>query len=647
MTRLQQRLIILLLLALLGAWVGVNWGRFVSPREEAFLGYLKESEDYFAPAFPVTLYPTNGPFGVGIVSAIAAGKGGPLYIGTYGGGLFKSDDGGQSWRHSAKGMKDDFVVTLVITPDQTVYAGTIRAGLYKSLDRGESWVGLNDGLDHAEVRAILPLPDGRMYAGTLQGIYASEDAGLHWRSVHTGMQPVLVRSIIQGNGRELYMGTQGLGIFKTSDPATGWTPIADDFFYEPGFRETVVRSLIRDGRGDLYAGTFGSGIFKSRNGGKSWNKANEGLGSLSIRALVSSRKGFLYAGTGRGVFESRDGGRSWREINQGLSNRPVESLAVGDGESLYVGTGIGIYGRRSEGAEWVPLNRGLLIPRIRDLVQDSKGTLYAATDGRGVLKSPDGGKSWIARNDGLPTLSTLSVAVTEAETLYVATRDGLLRRRPKEEEWQLLGGPTLPRVLCVGADKEMVWAGTDRGLYQSRDGGERWELVETVGREAIRQLRLGGEEIFVVSDRGIWAGRKGTWHELPWPAASPPVALSLGPQGRLAAATTDDLYLRNGEEWREIGRGFSGKGIRTVAFDPVFPDILFVGTDRGLFWSQDGGRQWNPAREPGGRLFTDPVRAIVHHPSGVLFLGTETQGVQVAFDQIDRPGWIRRLLGSR
>lgn len=647
MSRLQQRLVILLLLVLLGIWVGVNRGRDVS--EDGFLSYLKENPEYLPPAFPITLYQTNGPYGVGFVSAIAVGEGDLLYIGTYGGGLFKSEDRGKTWRHSSYGIKDVYIVSLIVAPDQTIYAGTIRAGLYKSMDRGETWFGINEGLGPAEVRSILYLSDDELYVGTERGIFLSNDGGNRWHSIHTGISAVLVQSILKSSDNTLYMGTQGLGILRSPNPLNGWTTIGDDLYFETGVRETVVRVLVRDHENSIYAGTLGSGIFKTQDGGDTWLIANGGLENFSIRAMAASPGGVLFAGTGHGVFESRDGGIHWEGINKGLTAHVVESLTLADDGRLYVGTGMGVFVYVTEKKEWFPLSLSLFDPPVRGLTLDNKGVLYAATDGRGFLRSPDGGKRWLPENKGLMGLSSLSLASSGDGSHYLVTQNGLFGKR-SEEAWRSLGEGVLPKVISIAYQDGTVLAGTEAGLYESQDEGNQWKRAQALGDQAIQTIQTGQNGTSLLTDQGVFVKASDReWEELSWPHPAPPVALALGQNGKLAVATENTLYLKVGEgDWQQLGQGFFEKGrIRFLSFNPNFQDILFVGTDQGIVWSNDNGRQWNSAYVPLGPVFSGSVSNLVVHPSGVLFVGTETKGVLVAFDQIQKKGWLKRLFAAR
>ena len=98
----------------------------------------------------------------------------------------------------------------------------------------------------------------------------------------------------------------------------------------------------------LYAGTEGGGVFKSTNGGQSWTAVNSGLTDTYVYALAidPSTPVTLYAGTGfgGGVFKSTDAGSTWTAFNAGLGNLTVHALAIDPTTSrLYAGTGGGVY----------------------------------------------------------------------------------------------------------------------------------------------------------------------------------------------------------------------------------------------------------------------------------------------------------------
>jgi photosystem II stability/assembly factor-like uncharacterized protein len=121
--------------------------------------------------------------------AVDPRAGGILYIGTgspgpgwglFGGGVFKSTDGGGTWSAANTGLPDSYgVQALAIDPStpETLYAGTLVNGVFKSADGGATWGAFNAGVPRpfsASVLALDSTTPGRLYAGTGQGVFDIE-----------------------------------------------------------------------------------------------------------------------------------------------------------------------------------------------------------------------------------------------------------------------------------------------------------------------------------------------------------------------------------------------------------------------------------------------------------------------------------------
>ena len=90
---------------------------------------------------------------------------GIVYAGSFGMGLFRSTDKGQSWELLNRGLTDPFLLCLAVTPGQHVYAGTMRGGAYRLSLRGEQWESISQGLEETEVKSFLVRGE-TVYAGT-------------------------------------------------------------------------------------------------------------------------------------------------------------------------------------------------------------------------------------------------------------------------------------------------------------------------------------------------------------------------------------------------------------------------------------------------------------------------------------------------
>jgi photosystem II stability/assembly factor-like uncharacterized protein len=99
-------------------------------------------------------------------------------------GLFKTTDGGASWRRVGESLPDQMIVSMVLDRAQAgVLYVAARDGIHRSEDGGQTWVGLNDGLSTTNIRSLAQsrIDQKLFYAGTNgSGLYRSADGGVHW-----------------------------------------------------------------------------------------------------------------------------------------------------------------------------------------------------------------------------------------------------------------------------------------------------------------------------------------------------------------------------------------------------------------------------------------------------------------------------------
>lgn len=607
-----------------------------------FAAVIQKRADYRPPMEGVTLYPTEGPYGVGVIQAIAAGAGETLFVGTYGEGLFRSDDGGKHWTPANTGLSDKFIANL--THDEGVlYAATIRAGLFKSRDDGRHWASINRGLENADVESMISLPGGILYAGTGQGIFISRDEGEHWEPYNEGIGSVLVRSMVATKDQTVYAATQGQGIFKRRPSDRRWTQVVRAFEFEE-VEERVVRTLTL-GRGEtLFAGTMGAGIFRSRDGGTRWERASAGLSNLSIRSLTVDGGGTLYAGTGEGIFYSDNDGARWTLLGDGLGDVQVHSFVTSQAGDLYAGTGDGLFRGRIR-SPWGSLHEGLLVAPIRTLDYGKEG-ITVGSDGKGVFIGNGG--TWMTDNVGLVNLSVRGMARGKT-FLYIFNDDGLYRRQHGRHVWEGIEGVPPGRILSIAVDgTERVYLGTEEGLFHSSDHGGRWEKVQGIDPGKVSALAVEGEAILAVVEKTLWSKAGGEWKKVLAKEEGPFHFLAWSGEGHFLAANAQKVWEgETGGAWKEIGQNLPiGLKITAVAADAH--GALYVGSERGLFWSGDGGAAWHPARLYQGERFEKRVNQILPQSDGAVWLATEENGVLLGVNKVPSRGrwvqWLKRRL---
>ncbi len=145
------------------------------------------------------------------------------WVATMGGGIFHTEDRGQTWQATNQGLKTQSVMDLVIDPTDPniLFAGTADRGVFKSQDGGASWKSRSTGMDANEPITTLAIDPSRpqvIYAGSYRsGVFLSEDGGAHWRQINNGLLMRTVMSLsITSDGETLYAGTTGGGAFRLS-----------------------------------------------------------------------------------------------------------------------------------------------------------------------------------------------------------------------------------------------------------------------------------------------------------------------------------------------------------------------------------------------------------------------------------------------
>ena len=396
-----------------------------------------------------------GPFG-GSARALAIDPQNPdtAYAGTSG-GVFKTTNGGTSWKLSNSGLPAGHVArTLVIDPGNpnTVYAGGACGAygacpVFKSTDGAKSWSPISSGLEPVivvESLAIDPQNAGTLYAGTSAcfqasgapgwveggqnfchrpGVFKTTDGGLTWIGANSGLPWDLVDygfihavTIDPQDSKTIYVAGHG-GVFKSTDGGASWK----NSLLNGGGAALVIDP---QNPSTLYA-TGWNGVLKTTDGGANWNGVNSGLppenccGSLVIdpqnpnTIYAGGRYDQAYADGRFGIFVSNDGGRSW--ANTGMPWRTVPTTYSID-----------------------PGNPSVTVA----LDPQNPGTVYAATGGSGVFKSSDRASSWNAVNSGLSATEVHSTAFD----------------------------PQHPGT---------IFAGTNAGLFKSTDGGANWGLADS------------------------------------------------------------------------------------------------------------------------------------------------------------------------
>lgn len=292
--------------------------------------FLSLCAAYPAQAQDIRWQQTNGPYGGNIQCFTKNGS--TLFVGTIGGGVFRSTDSGMSWVLANDGLFNSNILSLTASSTGTIFAGTAGDGVFRSFNNGVSWAPINSGLSYSYVYALKLSSTGTLFAGTFgRGIFRSANNGESWSLINSGLSYNYVFALIVSSKGILFAGTEH-GVFRSTNNGLSWNLVNSGLS-----NAHSVLALTMNSAGILFAGTFGGGVFRSVDNGESWVSVRTGLSNYYVSALTASGTGMLFAGTSGGVFRSSDNGTTWQAFNSGMTSTSVSSLVI-SGSILFAGT---------------------------------------------------------------------------------------------------------------------------------------------------------------------------------------------------------------------------------------------------------------------------------------------------------------------
>lgn len=527
---------------------------------------------------PLPAWTAIGPSG-GDVRSLAKDpmNGRRVYLGASFGVLYRSEDAGRSWQRAVPGFqrRSQILDALLVSPRGPLFVGfwDVNArdgGVAKSEDGGETFRVV---LDHESVRAlaIAPSDPGFLVAGSLSGVFASPDDGESWRRItppdHPELRNVESVAIDPRDPRVIYVGTRHLP-WKTTDGGVTWNAVPRGMI-----DDSDVFTITLDRRNpDRVHATACSGIYRSEQGASTWSRVR-GMPYSSRRARAFAQDprapDTFYVGTTLGLWVSDDDTRSWQV------RTPLDLV-------------------------------------VNDLVTLDDGTVLAATDGSGVLRSVDRGRTWTDSNQGFKERFVSSLAHDRARGRVLAgiwgdRRDGgVFSALSVPGAWSRLGEGLKGReVLSLLVHGSRTFAGTDEGLFVLDPAKGKWRLVPLLlpgSREGVsvraRILGLAGfadEVALAATSLGVFRseGLGGPWRLSPGGGGGS-TAVAISDDGRLAlSANAAGLMLsQDGARTWVALPSTAFERVNALAILGGSPTVLLAATHHGLRRSHDLGATW-------------------------------------------------------
>lgn len=436
------------------------------------------------------------------------------------GGLYRSTDGGASWAEIGLDVIEGTALALAVHPAdaKTLLAGTAVGALYRSTDGGATWTEVGENLD-AEAFHTLVFVGDTAYAGTDTALYASADGGATWTVVERGLGGP-VRTMAASPDGVILVGAGQFptgGVYKQAAPGTDFALKLD------GMQDVVVLDIasIDD---VLYVATWGAGVFRSADDGATWSHVDLAAPYVTRLTVAPGDPPILWAATAYsdwGLFRSEDGARTWHEVGRASPAASAWDVDVLDGASrstnLLAATSAGVYYSADGGETWQLA--GLTSPVLR--VCRFPGSMHwlAVTYGEGVFYSPDG-RAWYAANVGIPSegdaryIYDLSCKAQADGTAYAAGAD-IYQTRDYGAHWAAMDA-ALPddyfETVTASPNGRYVLGGSSRsGVFMYTQEKAWSSLKATLDEQRIRSLAIITEprlRVFAGTDgRGVWSYR--------------------------------------------------------------------------------------------------------------------------------------------
>ena len=673
------------------------------------LGLAQDSETYFKPL----KYRNIGPFRGGRSVTSVGVIGDPLtyYMGTTGGGLWKTSDAGQRWEN----ISDGFFET-----------GSVGAVAVSASDPNVVYCGMGE---HAPRGVMTSYGDG---------VYKSTDAGKTWRKVGLSKTQHISRIVIHPKNPDIvYVAAQGAlygpneerGIYKSIDGGDSWEKVlfvntltgCSELSMDPSTPEVLYAAMWHHQRKPniVISGGPGSGLYKSVDGGENWFEIHEGLpeekgkmaiavspaNSNKVYALIESDseqdKGGLFVSENAGIswsmvsgdnrlvqrawyyievfpdpndentvyvmsasaFRSIDGGKSWELITGTHGDYHDLWINPDNSKNMVIADDGGAAITYNNGKTWstqdiMPtaqiyrINTDRLFPyNIYGGQQDNSSVKIASLSlGRREISERDwtyaaGGESaflafdpdnprYVMGGNYLGTIELLDMD-TKSETKIMAApiqylgraaRDMkylynwsapiiksqhepytfyhcaqlVLRTRDKGLNWEEIspdltrnmdekqgkgGGPytveavgaenygTIAHIIESPHEKGVLWTGSDDGLvHLTKDGGDTWENVTPKG---LKECLVNAVEV----------------------SPHDPATAYIATTRYKFNDYTPALYKTTdyGKSWTNISSGIPyGSFTRVVREDTSRKNLLYAGTEKGIYISWNGGGLWEP-----------------------------------------------------
>ncbi len=560
-----------------------------------------------------------------------------IWVGSPGGGIWRSDDGGTTWVPKGDQIPNLGVADIVFDPTDPdiMYMATgdfdgwdnNSLGVLKSTDHGESWqvTGLNyDVINYRKIGHLLidPTNTSTVFATTSTGIYKSTNGGTTWslKSINSGFNDIMYK---QGSTTTLFATTSGSTKFYiSSDNGENWTESSSGLVENRRFDIATTPA-----NPELIYGINNSKVFTSSNGGGSWSELPtpsdyDSQGGYNQTIAVAPNNGSLIIIGGVDGLRSTNSGFTWEKYMDGYwtpgnpyfyvhSDHHDLEFLPGSNTELFSANDGGLFkGDITKDDAWVDLSSGLAITQYYKLAgtpqnasyilagaQDNDITHYDGTNWNNRHYGSDGVEALWNYNDSDIAWSCSQFGSVQRTTDGWATNpDYLTTPDGAGFVWPLEINPTNPDIIYGGFDN----------IYKSENRGDTWTSLNSPTGNNITVITIApsNDQVIYISngDAVFYTGNGGlTWSTLTLPISGFITSIAVN------ATTPEEVYIcygrynsgnkvfkstDSGANWTNISGTLPNLPANKIIYRTGGNGDLFLGTDVGVFHRNDESSDW-------------------------------------------------------
>ena len=589
---------------------------------------------------------TGGYAGIGRINAIAfdPGNSSVIYIGSAGGGVWKTTNGGTSWTALTDFGPSLGVSSILVDPasPNTIYVATgdgdgrdsPSVGILKSTDGGATWSTTGLNWVRSDVRYTRKLvknsTGGRILVATSIGIFYTDDAGSTWTQANTGVFYDLEQ--MPGSTGTFYAtavnGTTAQ-VFRSTDNGVTWTQVHS--LASSNRAELGVSAANANFVGVLYSKSSDSGFngfYSSVDGGTAWalkastpnllgwnatgnDAGGQGWYDLTL-AVDPTNANTIYLG-GVNTWKSTNGGTSWTINTMWTSSGAVpvvhadkHALEFQNNTTLFQGNDGGIYRTTNGGTSWTDLTNTMAISQLYRLgVSQTNNAIIGGFQDNGTkMRSAAGTWTDEIGGDGMdcainPTNAAYMYGELYYGDIYRSTNSGSTWAAIKPSTTEQ-GGWVTPFALAPSTPATMYIG--YKSIYKSTNSGTKWTRmgVNSSTGPSVRSIAVApnsANTVYYAFDADLSTGNMlkktingGTsWTTLTNPASA----------GRVNAFAIDNTNANN-----------------------VWVSISGYNTGSKVYKSTNGGTSWTNVS---GTLPNIPANSVVYSngSNGGVYLGMD------------------------